>query len=136
VYKGEAAADWQVAIPNRFAARPQATREYAAQQKIGGKKMPLYLDEIYFNVTNKESLKQMHDLITGAMKNGFPQGVTLKAGPWVSNEEAKVVLILDIQDHSLTFGAFSGALARGIASRRRLTPIVDWPTVEKTVKEL
>ena len=98
--------------------------------------MPLYLDEIYFNVSNKESLKQMHDLITGAMKNGFPQGVTLKAGPWVSNEEAKVVLILDIQDHALTFGAFSGALTRGIASRRRLTPIVDWPTVEKTVKEL
>jgi hypothetical protein len=98
--------------------------------------MPLYLDEIYFNVSNKESLKQMHDLISGALKNGFPQGVSLKAGPWVSNEEAKVVLILDIQDHSLTFGPFSGALARGIASRRRLTPIVDWPTVEKTVKEL
>ena len=98
--------------------------------------MPLYLDEIYFNVSNKESLKQMHDLINGAMKSGFPQGVTLKAGPWVSNEEAKVVLILDIQDHAQTFGAFSGALSRGIASRRRLTPIVDWPTVEKTVKEL
>jgi hypothetical protein len=46
--------------------------------------MPLYLDEIYFNVSNKESLKQMHDLISGAMKSGFPQGVTLKAGPWVS----------------------------------------------------
>ncbi len=98
--------------------------------------MALYLDEIYFNVSSKESLKQMHDLINGAMKNGFPQGVSLKAGPWVSNEEAKVVLILDIQDHALTFGGFSSALSRGIASRRRLTPIVDWPTVEKTVKEL
>src|SRR5207244_7235518 len=98
--------------------------------------MPLYLDEISFNVTNKESLKQMHDLISGALKNGFPQGVTLKAGPWVSNEEAKVVLILDIQDHALTFGAFSGALAGRIASRRRLTPIVDWPTAQKPGKEL
>ena len=98
--------------------------------------MPLYLDEIYFNISNKESLKQAHDLIGGAIKNGFPQGVTLKAGPWFSNEEAKVVLVLDIQDHSLTFSPFSGALARGMVSRRRLSPIVDWPTVEKTVKEL
>jgi hypothetical protein len=98
--------------------------------------MPLYFDEIYFNVSNKESLQQVYELISGAMKSGFPQGVTLKAGPWFSNEEAKVVLILDIQDHSLTFTPFSGAMARGIVSRRRLSPIVDWSTVEKTVKEL
>lgn len=96
--------------------------------------MPLYLDEIYFNVANKESFNQMYDLINGAMKDGFPQGVTLKAGPWVSNEEAKVVLILDIQDHALTFSAFSGAIARGIVSKRRLSPIVDWATIEKTAK--
>jgi hypothetical protein len=98
--------------------------------------MPLYLDEIYFNISHKESLKQMHDVMSGLMKNGFPQGVTLKAGPWVSNEEAKVVLVVDIQDHALTFGSFSGGLVRGIVSRRRLTPIVDWPTVEQAVKEL
>jgi hypothetical protein len=98
--------------------------------------MPLYLDEIYFKVSNKESLKQVHDMISGAMKSGFPQGVTLKAGPWFSNEEAKVILVLDIQDHSLTFSPFSGALARGMVSHRRLSPIVDWPTVERTVKEL
>ena len=98
--------------------------------------MPLYLDEIYFNVPNNEAFKQMFELIDGATKNGFPQGVTLKAGPWVSNEEAKVVLILDIQDHALTFNAFSGAVARGIVSKRRLSPIVDWATVEKTVKSV
>ena len=98
--------------------------------------MALYLDEIHFKVSNKESLKQVHELISGAMKSGFPQGVTLKAGPWFSNEEAKVVLVLDIQDHSLTFSPFSGALARGIVSHRRLSPIVDWAMVEKTVKEL
>jgi hypothetical protein len=98
--------------------------------------MSLYLDEIYFNVSSKESLKQVQELIGGAMKSGFPQGVTLKAGPWFSNEEAKVVLVLDIQDHTLTFSPFSGALARGVVSRRRLTPIVDWPTVEKTVNQL
>jgi hypothetical protein len=98
--------------------------------------MPLYLDEISFNVASKEQFKQVHELIGGAMKNGFPPGVTLKAGPWFSNEEPKIVLVLDIQDHALTFSPFSGALARGIVSKRRLTPIVDWNTVEKTVKEL
>jgi hypothetical protein len=96
--------------------------------------MPLYLDEIYFNVPSKEAFKQMFELIDGTIKNGFPPGVTLKAGPWASNEEAKIVLILDIQDHALTFNAFSGAVARGVVSKRRLSPIVDWPTVEKTVK--
>jgi hypothetical protein len=98
--------------------------------------MPLYLDEISFNVTKKEDFKQAYDLISGALKNGFPPGVTLKAGPWASNEEAKIVLVLDIQDHALTFSPFSGAVARGIVSKRRLSPIVDWATVEKTVKEL
>jgi len=98
--------------------------------------MPLYLDEIYFNMGSKESFKQAVELIGSAIKNGFPPGVTLKAGPWASNEEPKIVLILDIQDHALTFSPFSGALARGVVSKRRLTPIVDWATAEKTAKEL
>ena len=34
--------------------------------------MPLYLDEIYFNVSNKDQLKRAYDLISGAVKNGFP----------------------------------------------------------------
>jgi hypothetical protein len=97
--------------------------------------MPLYLDEIYFNISSKESFKQAVDLIGGAIKSGFPPGVTLKAGPWASNEEPKIVLVLDIQDHALTFSPFSGAMARGIVSKRRLTPIVDWATAEKTAKE-
>jgi hypothetical protein len=95
--------------------------------------MPLYLDEIYFNVSSKDELKRAYDLISGAVKNGFPQGVTLKGGPWFSNEECKVVLVLDIQDHALTFGPFSGAVASGVVSKRRLSPMVDWPTVEKTI---
>ncbi|MGA2412586.1 MAG: hypothetical protein ABSG46_19655 [Candidatus Binataceae bacterium] len=96
--------------------------------------MPLYLDEIYFNISSKEELKRSYDLINGAITNGFPPGVTLKAGPWASNEEAKIVLVLDIQDHSLTFGPFSSAIAQGIVSKRRLTPIVEWSAVEKAVK--
>ncbi len=98
--------------------------------------MPLYLDEIYFNVTSKEAFKNAYGLIDGVMKNGFPPGVTLKAGPWASNEEAKIVLILDIQDHALTFSPFSDAVSRGVVAKRRLSPIVDWATVSKTIKEM
>jgi hypothetical protein len=97
--------------------------------------MPLYLDEIYFNVSSKEDFKRVYELINGALTKGFPPGVTLKAGPWGSNEEPKVVLVLDIQDHAMTFGPFSGAVAQGIVSKRRLTPIVEWNAVEKAVKE-
>jgi len=69
--------------------------------------MPLYLDEIYFNISSKEEYKQVCERMTNNMSKGFPPGVTLKAGPWFSNEEPKVILILDIQDHSMTFTPFS-----------------------------
>ena len=42
--------------------------------------------------------------------------MTLKAGPFISNEEAKVILILDISDHSTTFGVFSGVVGKGLAA--------------------
>ena len=54
--------------------------------------MPLYLDEIYFNIASKDDSKKVYDLINGALTRGFPPGVTLKAGPWISNEEPKIVL--------------------------------------------
>jgi hypothetical protein len=93
--------------------------------------MPLYLAEVYF----KRGFKLGYELITAAMSGGFPPGVTLKAGPWASNEEAKIMLVLDIQDHSLTFGPFSSAVAQSIFAKRRLTPIVKWSAVEKALKE-
>ena len=95
--------------------------------------MPLYLDEIYFNVTSPEDAKKGLGLIQRALKEGFPPGVTLKAGPWGSTEEAKIVLILDSQDHSLTFDGFAKAVSSGLIARRRLTPLVEWSAVEKAL---
>jgi hypothetical protein len=43
------------------------------------------------------------------------------------------VLVLDIQDHALTFGPFSGAIASGVVSKRRLSPLVDWDTAGKAI---
>ncbi|HTT77085.1 MAG TPA: hypothetical protein VMF50_14040 [Candidatus Binataceae bacterium] len=93
--------------------------------------MPLYLAELYL----REGYKRGYELLNNAVTLGFPSGVTLKAGPWASNEEAKIILLVDIQDHSLTFSAFSGGVAQGIFSKRRLTPVVDWSVVGKTVNE-
>ncbi len=95
--------------------------------------MPLYLDEIYLNASSPENAKKSIGLIQQVLKDGFPPGVTLKAGPWGSNEEAKVVLILDIQDHSTTFDGFAKAVTSGLITKRRLTPLVEWSAVEKVV---
>jgi hypothetical protein len=48
----------------------------------------------------------------------YPEGVQLEAGPWFSNEEAKMVLVLDIADHAKTFGVFGAAMANGRVLRR------------------
>jgi hypothetical protein len=94
--------------------------------------MSLYLDEISFNVASRDDTKKVYDLISGAIARGFPPGVAV---PWVSNEEPKIILVLDIQDHALTFSAFAGAIAQGVVSRRRLAPIVEWSAFEKFVKD-
>ena len=98
--------------------------------------MPLYLDEIYLNGSNPENTKRALKFFAEVFKGGFPPGVTLIAGPWMSNEEAKVVLVLDIKDHSLTFNPFSKALAQGIVLKRRLEPIVDWSEALKVASDL
>ena len=67
--------------------------------------MPLYLDEIHFKLTSKEDAKKVYDLINGAVTRGFPPGVTLKAGPWFSNEKPKVVLVAVMRKMLTTLNA-------------------------------
>ena len=100
--------------------------------------MPLYLDEIWLNINSPDNAKKVHKMFEGVLKggSGFPAGVTLKAGPWASNEEAKIILVLDIQDHAKTFAPFSTALTSGMITKRRLTPIVEWSAVDEVVKTL
>ncbi len=97
--------------------------------------MPLYLDEINWDPAHT---KEVHDLFKDVLsgRTGFPEGVTLKAGPWVSNEEAKMVLILDIQDHAKTFNTFTTLVAKGLIAKRRLTPIVEWGAMDGVVGNL
>lgn len=91
--------------------------------------MPLYLDEIWFDRTRLRDAMQTF----GALARGeasFPEGVRLVHGPWFSNEEAKVVLILDIADHAKTFAAFQTGVMAGLLVQRRLEPIVEWSAVD------
>ena len=98
--------------------------------------MPLYLDEIYINVAEPENAKRVLKFFADTLKGGLPPGVTLKAGPWMSNEEAKMILVLDIKDHSLTFNPFTKAMVQGIITKRRLNPIVEWSEAQKLADEL
>jgi hypothetical protein len=106
------------------------------RQKAGGLAMALFLDTIYFNRQPADKVKQalanIHKNLTSG--TGLPKGVTLKAGPWYSNEELKLVVVLDMQDHSLTYGAFSNAVASGMVEKRKLEPIVEWSSVEAFIK--
>jgi hypothetical protein len=100
--------------------------------------MPLYLDEIWLKWDSYERAKTVLGQFSQMASNAFayPEGVTLTAGPWFSNEEAKIVLVLDIADHAKTFGAFSLALAHGLVERRRLTPIVAWAALQEMVAKM
>lgn len=96
--------------------------------------MPLYLDEIWLQWNDaaqaKQTLQRFQAMASG---EGFPPGVTLKAGPWFSNEEAKIVLVLDIVDHAKTFTPFGLAISHGMIKRRRLAPIVEWSAVDQLI---
>jgi hypothetical protein len=60
-----------------------------------------------------------------------PAETKMIAGPWASNEENKILFVLDIPNHTATFHIFSRLVARGLIEKRRLTPIVEWSEVEK-----
>ncbi len=99
--------------------------------------MSLYLDEIYVNTNSPDNVKKFFTLIQeGLMKGELPQGVTRVAGPWASNEEPKIIVVLDIQDHALTFNTYTKLVAQGLVAKRRLSPIVDWSEAEKVASEL
>jgi hypothetical protein len=100
--------------------------------------VPLYLDEIWLQFDSPDGAKRALQTFLPMAGEGFPwpEGVRLVAGPWFSNEEAKIVLVLDIADHAKTFASFGLAQVHGLAARRRLTPIVEWSAVAALVDQL
>jgi hypothetical protein len=66
--------------------------------------MALYLDEVWLKDPSPERMKEFVGLIGSAAKNpasvGAPQEVRFAGGPWFSNEEPKVIFLVDIPDHT------------------------------------
>lgn len=93
--------------------------------------MPLYLDELWLNWADVDACRRSLDAFAGLGDGSFnfPPGVRMVAGPWFSNEDSKIVFVLDIADHTDTFVSFSLGVAHGLIQRRRLTPIVEWKSV-------
>ncbi len=102
--------------------------------------MAIYLDEVWLKDPSPQRMKEFVRLIGAAAKNpasiGAPQEVRFVAGPWASNEEAKVIFVVDIPDHTPTYQIFGKLLSTGLVEKRLLTPIVEWGEVEKMVEQL
>ena len=100
--------------------------------------MPLYLDEIWLHWNSPETARRALTVFRSMDSDsfGWPPGVRLVAGPWFSNEEAKIVLVLDITDHTATFTPFTLAMAHGLIARRRLTPVVPWQSIDEVLRLL
>jgi hypothetical protein len=99
--------------------------------------VPLYLDEIWLEWASPSDAKRVLESFRNLVgSSAFPPGVTLKAGPWFSNEDARVIMVLDIADHAQTFVPFGLALVHGLITRRRLTPIVEWAALDQLVAVL
>jgi hypothetical protein len=102
--------------------------------------MALFLDEIWLRDPSPDRVKEFAGMIGAAAKSpasvGAPKEVRFVAGPWASNEEAKVLFVIDIPDHTATFQVFGKYVASGLIEKRRLTPIVEWGEVEKMVEQL
>ena len=98
--------------------------------------MALNLVELYLNVTSPESAKTALGAAQRLAADQFPPGVRRVAGPWVSNEETKLVVVLDIQDPASTVAPFWGALASGLVKKRRFTPLVELEQVQTAVDAL
>ena len=98
--------------------------------------MALQLVELYLNVDSPERAKTAVAAASGLASGNLPPGALLVAGPWVSNEEAKLFFVLDLQDHSLTVGHFWPGMAHGLIAKRRLTPIVELKQLQEVVEKL
>ena len=102
--------------------------------------MALYLDEVWLRDPSPERMKEFVRMIGAAAKSpasiGAPAEVRFVAGPWASNEEPKVIFLVDIPNHTPTYQIFGKLVSTGLVERRRLTPIVEWSEVEKMASQL
>jgi hypothetical protein len=92
--------------------------------------MPKFFNEVWLRDMSPDVMKGVVDFLgklrEGVRPHNLPSDLKLLAGPWLSNEEAKVYFIFEIDDPTNTFEAFAERVADGLFLKRRLTLIQDW----------
>lgn len=92
--------------------------------------MPIFFNEVWLKDMSAPVLKGVTDFLgnlrQGIRPHNLPGDLKLLAGPWLSNEEAKVCFVFQIDDPTDTWEAFAERVADGLFVRRRLTLVQDW----------
>lgn len=92
--------------------------------------MPIFFNEVWLKDMSPPVMKGVVDFLgklrEGVKPHNLPDDLKLLAGPWLSNEEAKVYFIFEVDDPTQTFEAFAERVASGLFLRRKLTLVQNW----------
>jgi|GEM_PF-771863 len=92
--------------------------------------MPIFFNEVWLKDMSPPVMRGVVDFLdqirNGVKPDNLPSDLKLLAGPWLSNEEAKVYFIFEIDDPTKTFEAFAERVASGLFLRRKLTLVQNW----------
>ncbi|MDZ5460086.1 hypothetical protein [Azohydromonas lata] len=92
--------------------------------------MPIFFNEVWLKDMSAPVMKGVVDFLgnlrQGVKPHNLPSDLKLLAGPWLSNEEAKVCFVFEINDPTSTFEAFAERVAAGLFTRRKLTLVQNW----------
>jgi hypothetical protein len=102
--------------------------------------MPIFFNEVWLKDMSAPVMKGvtgfLGNLREGIKPHNLPSDLNLLAGPWLSNEEAKVYFVFEIDDPTKTYEAFAERIADGLFVKRRLTLVRDWDGARSFAKYL
>lgn len=102
--------------------------------------MPKFFNEVWMRDMSPETVQGVVDFLGNLQDevrpSNLPSDFKLLAGPWLSNEEAKVCFVFEVNDPTQTFEAFAERVADGLFLKRRLTLVQDWDGAKNLSKYL
>ena len=102
--------------------------------------MPIFFNEVWLKDMSAPVMKGVTEFLgnlrQGVKPHNLPDDLNLLGGPWLSNEEAKVYFVFEIDDPTETFEAFAERIASGLFLRRKLTLVQDWDGARSFAKYL
>lgn len=92
--------------------------------------MPMFFNEVWLKDMSPKVMQGVVEFLgnlrQGVRPHNLPPDLKLVAGPWLSNEEAKIFFVFEIDDPTRTFEAFAERVNDGLFVCRRLTLVQDW----------